>query len=219
MPALNAVLFDLDGTLTDPKPGICGCIAHALQVLGYDAPHHNDLEWCIGPPLAGSFARLLSTDDAAAVSRAMVLYRERFSAVGLFENQVYDGIPDCLARLRQAGIKLYVATSKPHVLAQRILDRFELAPYFEAVYGSELDGTRVDKGEVIDHALSSGGLHGEPVLMVGDREHDVIGAHKCGLPCIGVTYGYGSAQELTSAGASSLIDSPTALADAILTFA
>lgn len=218
MPPLDAVLFDLDGTLTDPKPGICGCIVHSLVSLGHEAPTFDELEWCIGPPLAGSFVRLLGTNDADVITRAIDYYRERFSTVGLFENRVYEGIPECLARLRQTGLKLYVATSKPHVFARRILDRFELSPYFEEVYGSELDGSRVDKGEVIDHAMSSAGLVGKTVLMVGDREHDVLGARKCGLSCVGVTYGYGSEQELTSAGALSLSRCPASLTDTILAY-
>jgi phosphoglycolate phosphatase len=216
VPVPDAVLFDLDGTLTDPKPGICGSIAYALAKLGHAAPSHDDLEWCIGPPLVGSFAQLLATQDAAVLSTAVSYYRERFSAGGLFENRVYDGIPESLASLREEGIPLFVATSKPKVFADRIVERFGLAPYFRSVYGSELDGTRCDKGEVIGHALASEGLAGKSVLMIGDREHDVIGAAKWGIPCIGVTYGYGSAEELTSAGAFSLCDSPEQLVDAIL---
>lgn len=216
MSAPDAVLFDLDGTLTDPKPGICGSIAYAMDKLGHVAPSHDDLDWCIGPPLLGSFARLLATQDPAVLSAAVAYYRERFSAGGLFENRVYDGIPECLSTLQKHGIPLFVATSKPKVFADQIVERFGLADYFRFIYGSELDGTRCDKGEVIGHALASEGLAGKSLLMIGDRKHDVIGARKWAIPCIGVTYGYGSAEELTSAGAFSLCDSPEELIDAIL---
>jgi len=216
VPPLDAVLFDLDGTLTDPKPGICGCIAYALVKLGHEAPHLDDLEWCIGPPLAGSFARLLATEDATVLAQAMTHYRERFADTGLFENRVYDGIPESLEKLRRRGLPLFVATSKPHVFAKRILDRFGLSQCFGGVYGSELDGTRTDKGEVIGHALASEGLIGKTVLMVGDREHDVFGAQKCGIPCVGVTYGYGTEAELAAAGACALSRSPEDLADVVL---
>lgn len=208
------VVFDLDGTLTDPKPGIVRSILYALGELGVAAP--SDLDWCIGPPLHGSFATILGTEDRATVARAVALYRERFSTVGLFENAVYDGIPSCLERLQGEGIPLYVATSKPLVFARRILDRFELSPYFVAVYGSELDGRLSDKGELIARLLSEEGLSSQETIVVGDREHDVLGARRCGLSSIGVTYGYGSESELDEAGAAELCGRPSALADAIL---
>ncbi len=208
-----AVLFDLDGTLTDPQPGIVGCVRHALEGMG--ASYDGDLDWCIGPPLGPSFGLILGTDDPATVAEALRLYRERFAAVGLYENRVYDGVPECLARLREAGLPLYVATSKPLVFARTILDHFGLAPYFDGVYGSELDGRLSLKGDLIAHLLER--ERPSAPIMAGDREHDVIGARQNGVPCIGATYGYGSPEELDEAGAVILCDSPAAVAEAALT--
>ena len=210
---MPAVLFDLDGTLTDPAPGISGCIVYALERLGVTAPVEG-LNWCIGPPLRGSFSRLLGTEDVAVLARAMELYRERFSAVGLYENSVYDGIPECLGELRSRGVDLFVATSKPHVYANRILEHFGLSEFFGGVYGSELDGVRSDKGELIAHLLSCEGLASSGVVMIGDRSHDVVGAGRCGVPCVGVLYGYGSAEELGEAVA--VCELPSQVAGVVL---
>ena len=204
----HAVLFDLDGTLTDPKPGITRSIQHALRALGLPAPSEDELEWCIGPPLQASFPRLLGSTEPALVARAIQHYRERFSTVGLFENALYDGVPEALRNLRAAGCRTYVATSKPRVFALRIVEHFGLSTLFDAVHGSELDGTRADKGELIAHLLDSEGLVADRTLMVGDREHDMIGGARNGLRCIGVTYGYGSADELTRHGAARLAGGP-----------
>ena len=157
---MRAVFFDLDGTLTDPKPGITQCIAHAMTKLGRTAPEPDSLRWCIGPPLRGSFARLLDTDDDAMLDRAIALYRERFGTVGLFENALYPGIADAIETVRAGGLATFVATSKPHVFATRIVAHFGLAPLFDHVYGSELDGTRVDKGELLAHARGAGARAG-----------------------------------------------------------
>jgi phosphoglycolate phosphatase len=192
----RAVFFDLDGTLTDPKPGITECIRHALRGLGRTPPPADELLWCIGPPLSGSFARLLETDDAATLAGALALYRERFATVGLFENALYPGISDAVAAVRAGGFATFVVTSKPHVYATRIAEHFGLAPLFERVYGSELDLTRVDKTELIAHALSEEKLDPRHVVMIGDREHDLIGAKRCGVRTIGVMYGYGTEDEL-----------------------
>lgn len=211
----RSVLFDLDGTLTDPKPGITGCIAHALRELGHEPPCADDLEWCIGPPLFRSFPILLGTDDAPLVERAVALYRERFSDVGLYENAVYAGVPEMLACARQKGCRLFVATSKPTVFARRIVEHFDLASLFEGVYGSELDGMRCDKGELIAHVLEVEGLDLDETIMVGDREHDMIGAARCGVRGIGVLYGYGSREELLASGAAALCERPEDVLDHI----
>ena len=207
----RAVLFDLDGTLTDPKPGITRCIAHALTGLGRTPPPLDALHWCIGPPLRGTFARLLDTNDAVMLDRAIALYRERFGTVGLFENAVYPGIADAVAVVRAAGVATYVATSKPHVYATQIVAHFGLAPLFDRVYGSELDGTRVDKGELIAYALAEEKLDPARVVMIGDREHDLIGAKRCGVRAIGVTYGYGSEAELRAHAPEALAHAPHAI--------
>ncbi|MGZ3689085.1 MAG: HAD family hydrolase [Bdellovibrionota bacterium] len=201
-------LFDLDGTLTDPKAGITRCIQFALERLGAATPPAEELLWCIGPPLSESFAKLLSPELA---SQAVALYRERFSEIGWRENERYDGIAECLGALRETGARLFVATSKPHLYARKILEHFELAPFFEATYGAELDGTRGKKGELIRYLLAEEKLQAEHVTMIGDREHDVHGARQNQIPCIGVTWGYGSAEELTKAGAAQLCASPADL--------
>jgi phosphoglycolate phosphatase len=207
----GAVFLDLDGTLTDPKPGITGCIRYALAKLGRTPPASDDLVWCIGPPLPGSLGRLLETDDQALIARALALYRERFGTVGLYENAVYPGIPDMLATLRAAGFALYVMTSKPHVYARPIVEHFGIAHLFAGVYGSELDLTRVDKGELIAHALAEERLPPSQVVMVGDREHDMDGARRCGVRAIGVTYGYGAEADLRAHGATLIAHEPAAI--------
>lgn len=204
----RAVLFDLDGTLTDPKPGITECIRHALSGLGRTPPPADELLWCIGPPLLRSFATLLDTDDPALTAGALALYRERFGTVGLYENALYPGIPEAVAAVRAAGCATYVATSKPHVYATRIVEHFALTPLFDRVYGSELDGTRVDKGDLIAHALAEERLDPTRVVMVGDREHDAIGARRCGVRTIGVRYGYGSEAELRASGVDRIAAAP-----------
>jgi phosphoglycolate phosphatase len=199
---MTTIFLDLDGTLTDPKPGITGCIRHALQALGREAPEADALTWCIGPPLIRSFETLLGDPELAA--RGLVLYRERFGAVGLYENRVYDGVPEALQSLRAAGHTLHLATSKPHVYAERIMAHFGLDAWIGRVFGSELDGTRVDKGDLLAFALAETGAAPEQAIMIGDRSHDMSGARSNGMTGIGVLYGYGSEQELREAGARRL---------------
>ena len=207
----GAVFLDLDGTLTDPKPGITESIRYALTKLGRTPPAADDLVWAIGPPLPGSFRRLLETDNDALVVRAVALYRERFGTVGLYENAIYPGIPEALTALRDRGHALYVVTSKPHVYAKPIVDHFGIGHLFAGVYGSELDLTRVNKGELIAHALTAERLAPARVVMVGEREHDMAGARECGVRAIGVTYGYGSEEELRAHGAALIAHEPAAI--------
>lgn len=204
----RAVFFDLDGTLTDPKPGITDSIRYAMTKLGREAPPAEELLWCIGPPLPTSFARLLASDEPGLIARVMTHYRERFGTVGLFENALYPGIPEAVAAVRAGGFSTYVMTSKPHVFATRIVDHFGLAPLFDAVYGSELDGTRVEKADLIAHALVEERLDPARVVMIGDREHDAIGARSNGIRVIGVTYGYGTEAELRAHGAAAIAAAP-----------
>ncbi|MCA8929311.1 MAG: HAD family hydrolase [Alphaproteobacteria bacterium] len=209
----SAACFDLDGTLTDPKPGITACIRHALQRLGRTPPPADDLTWCIGPPLLASFETLLG--DRELAPRALALYRERFGAVGLFENRVYDGIPATLAACRQAGLRLFVATSKPTVYATRIAAHFSFDRHFEAVCGSELDGTRTDKSALLAWVLARHGLDPARTVMIGDRHHDMVGARNNGMAGLGVAYGYGSRAELADAGAFRIVTDPAAIPDAL----
>ncbi|MES1149858.1 MAG: HAD family hydrolase [Bradyrhizobium guangdongense] len=196
---MHTIYFDLDGTLTDPKPGITRSIQYALKKLDQPVPTEDELTWCIGPPLRASFVRLLGGDHSA--DHAVSFYRERFSDVGLYENGVYDGIGDVLTKLCTSGHRLFVATSKPHVFAERIIDHFGLRRYFVRVFGSELDGTRVDKGDLLAYALDEEKVDPRSAVMIGDRSHDVVGARKNGMTAIGVLYGYGSEVELRDAGA------------------
>jgi phosphoglycolate phosphatase len=211
----STCLFDLDGTLTDPKIGITGCIQYALEKLDQQAPTKDELEFAIGPPLYLTFLQLLDNDPEAA-AKGVLFYRERFGTIGLFENVVYPGIHDSLSKLKDAGIQLFVATSKPHVYAKRIAEHFEFDHFFDHVHGSEMSGERQDKGELINHILTTEGLEPETTLMIGDRKHDILGAKQCGLRTIGVLYGYGSKDELTEAGADDLADSPEGIVEEIV---
>lgn len=206
------VLLDLDGTLTDPREGIVNCIRHALSLLDEPCPPDRQLERWIGPPLQASFAALLGP-DSPKVSRAVALYRERFSSVGMLENRLYPGVLEALRRLKALGATLYVATSKPTIFAERIVDHFGLAPEMHAVFGSELDGTRSDKTELIAHLLAKQSLPRDATCMVGDREHDIRGAKNNGVIAIGALWGYGTRKELLDAGAAALCETPDELCD------
>lgn len=202
----DVVLFDLDGTLTDPKEGITRSIAYALGKMGVEAGDPDGLTRFIGPPLARSFAECYGF-DGARVAEAVGWYRERFVERGLYENAVYAGVPELLAALRDAGRRVALATSKPTVYARQILGHFDLEGCFDAVIGSNLDGTRADKAEVIACAMEAfPGLPATDFVMVGDRRHDMEGAARCGIACVGVTYGYGSCEELAACGPAALVD-------------
>ena len=204
-------VFDLDGTLTDPRDGIVRCIDHALTRLGYRNPGEDSLAKYIGPPLFSTFRELLHTDDPSLIETAIAAYRERFSNVGMFENRIYEGVPDALERLRSYGATLVVATSKPEVFARRILQHFELNGWFKEVYGSKLDGTLSDKKDLVGHILERERISPTCSVMVGDREHDVVGAKGNGVRAIGVLWGYGGRVELEGAGADWLCEAPSAL--------
>ena len=207
---LDAIYFDLDGTLTDPKPGITRSIQYALQKLDHPTmPTEDELTWCIGPPLRASFVRLLGAETSADL--AVSYYRERFSDVGLYENGVYDGVSEVLTALCASGHRLFVATSKPHVFAERIIDHFGLRDHFERVFGSELDGTRVDKSHLLEYALKQASVDPARTLMIGDRSHDMVGAKNNGMKGIGVLYGYGTRDELLDAGAHHVCATPGAI--------
>jgi len=206
----RAVLFDLDGTLTDPKLGITRSIQHALRKRGRPVPDADSLEPWIGPPLEHSFRAYAGMSDSDA-KQAVEDYREYFADVGLYENAVYPGIPELLADLSARGIRLALATSKPTVFAERILAHFQLAVHFEHVVGSFLDGRRSEKREIIADALTALGVTRERVSHVGDRKHDVEGALANGVTSIAAGWGYGSREELVAAGASHFAESVSAL--------
>lgn len=208
------ILFDLDGTLTDPKLGITGCVQYALRKLGVEAPDADALEPFIGPPLLDSFREFCGFDEEKGL-QAIAYYRERYAVEGLFENEAYPGIVQMLTRLQQAGRHLAVASSKPEVFVKKILEHFGMLSCFEVVVGSELDGNRVRKEEVLEEALRQ--LLGESmpekgaptnamdIVMVGDRKFDIQGAKTCGIASVGVAYGYASEGELEEAGADRIV--------------
>ncbi len=206
-----SLFFDLDGTLTNPRGGIVRCLKFALDALGHPSPSDEQLERYIGPPLRASFALLLDTNDVQLLERAVELYRQRFASEGMFENSVYPGIENALATLRMYDVQLYVTTSKPTVFATQILKHFGLEQYFKQIYGSELDGTRTDKGELVAHVLAEESISASNAVMIGDREHDVKGALANGVTPVGVLWGYGTRQELTAAGAILLAENPESL--------
>lgn len=210
------LLFDLDGALTDPFPGITKCIQYALVAIGRPQPSAESLRWCIGPPLRESFASLLGPDKEHLADVAVAKYRERFGSVGLFENNLYPTIAENLEQLKRSGHTLCVATSKPAVFAERIIGHFGLGTYFRSVNGSELDGTRSDKGALIAHVLKRYDIGPADAIMIGDRKHVMIGAHQNGVAGLGVSWGYGSTEELREAGAYACVATPAELHGAIL---
>jgi phosphoglycolate phosphatase len=204
------VLLDLDGTLTDPREGIIQCIKHALSGVGQTCPADAELERFIGPPLHRSFGAVFG-EGSPKISAALELYRDRFSSKGMYENRVYPEIPAALAALRDLGATLVVATSKPIVFAEQIIKHFGLGEHIQSVYGSELDGTRSDKAELIAYILNAECISSTGTFMVGDREHDMIGAVANEVLGVGALWGYGTRQELLGAGAAALCERPADL--------
>lgn len=196
------LLLDLDGTLVDSRPGIVASIQYALREIGLPVPPAESLLWCIGPPLLESFKKLVGPDSPHLFAPAVSKYRERYDTTGIFECQVYPEIESTLAALHAQGHTLHVATSKFEFAAMRIVRHFELGKFFTSVQGSELDGTRADKGELIAHLLRKQEIPASHAIMIGDREHDMIGAGKNHIPAIGALWGYGTGAELIAAGAT-----------------
>lgn len=213
---INDVLFDLDGTLTDPGEGIANSVIFSLERFGITVSNRAELYKFIGPPLLYSYKEYYGFSESDA-KLAIKYYREYFSEKGIFENRVYDGITDMLGKLRGNNIRLSVATSKPEPFALKILEHFGLTEYFSLVAGATMDETRSEKHEVIEYALR--GLRIEDkarCIMVGDRKHDILGAKKNGLKSVGVLYGYGSRGELETAGADMLAETPLDICGLIL---
>jgi len=194
----ETILFDLDGTLTDPGEGITKSVRYALSRFGIDEADRAKLEAFIGPPLPASFREFYGFDEAQS-TLAVSYYREYFAETGIYENAVYPEIPGLLSRLVDTGYRLVLATSKPAVFAVKILDRFALSPFFSAVYGSELDGRFSDKTELIAKILVCERIEAKTAVMVGDRKHDIIAAKNNGIDSAGVAYGYGTPAELDAA--------------------
>lgn len=195
-------MFDLDGTLTDPKEGITRCVQYGMEALGYYEPDREKLTPFIGPPLFDMYMEIYGFTEEQA-DFAVEKYRERFREKGMYENEIYPGIAEMLGALKASGKRLGVATLKPEVFAVPILKHFEIDQYFEFIVGVELSGKQTQKEDVIREALCRFGAKDrkDSVVMVGDRKNDVIGARKAGVDCVGVLYGYGSEEELSEAGA------------------
>jgi len=208
---IQTILFDLDGTLIDPKVGITESIRYAMAEMKRPLSPEADLDWCIGPPLLQNFARLLQTSDPDEINTAVTHFRVRFSSRGLFEATVYEGVPPMLAQLYETGFSLFLATSKPRIYASQIVSHFQLSAFFDAIYGSELDGSLASKTDLIEHIIHQEKLNPQETLMIGDREHDIMGARANHVWAGGVTYGFGQLKDLIAAGADKLFHSPTAV--------
>lgn len=216
MPLRN-LLFDLDGTLTDPAEGITRCYQFALEELGHPSPPRAELLRFIGPPMRENFRAVLGASDRELIERAVALYRERFSRIGLYENELYRGVREMLETLRASGFHLFVATSKVTEYSALILEHFQLAEFFTAIHGATPDGSLDDKAELVARLLRVEEIDASESLIIGDREHDIRAARRNGLRSIGVTYGYGARAELELSGADFIRDTPEEVASLLLT--
>ena len=210
----KAILFDLDGTLTESGEGITKSVQYALEKIGKPEADLEALKVFVGPPLLEQFMRYAQVDEETA-RQAVVFYRERYSTIGIFENRTYDGVEEMLDWLKNKGYILAVASSKPEYFVNKVLDHFHLTHYFDEIVGSEMNGERTTKSDVIEETLRR--LHmekqREQVIMVGDKEHDVLGARQSGLPCISVSYGYGTMEELREADPLKIVNTPEEVVD------
>ena len=212
------ILFDLDGTITESGPGIVNSVEYALHKLGYEEKDRESLKRFIGPPLTESMMKFYKMTEEQA-DQGVVYYREYQVKKGIFENSIYDGFIDSIKKLKEAGLTLAVATSKPEKFAKIIADNFDFAKYFACVCGATMDEARINKADVIRYTLDTLGISEEEkksVLMVGDREHDILGAKANGLDGMGVLYGYGDRKELENAGADYIVNTTNDIADLIL---
>lgn len=211
-------LFDLDGTITDSGPGILNSIRYALRKHGLPIPCEEVLRTFIGPPLKEQFQAVCSLTDEESV-HMVESYREYYAEKGIFENSVYEGVPQLLQRLHKRGVRILMATAKPEYFAKKIAEHFGFSQYFEFIGGACMDGRRTDKAEVIEYVLSSCKVSEEErahTVMIGDRSHDMLGAEKAGVHSLGVLYGYGSREELEEAGAEMIADTPEKVCDCLL---
>ena len=210
---MKTYLFDLDGTLTDSGEGIINCTALALEKLGLPVPDREALRVVVGPPLRDSFLRFgVKPED---VEEAIAIYRSRYVPIGMFENTPYPGIKALLSALKLQGHRLIVATAKPESMAVPILEKFELAPYFELICGATMDDSRDSKDKVIAYVMEKLGTN-ENTVMIGDTAHDVKGAAAHGIPTIGVSWGYGTVEEMQEAGAIAIAYSMSQLLEMLL---
>jgi len=216
MSATPAVLLDLDGTLTDSQPGIAASCLAMLRALGHRPNEALDVKRFIGPPLEEVVRFLLQPYGDDRVDEAVLAYRQHYGESGLLRSELYPGVGDALREMREAGLRLYLATSKRELFARRILQHLELAPYFDGIYGSLPGGELDHKPELLAHILSEQNIRASRSLMVGDRRHDIAGAHAVGVRSLGVLWGYGSRDELETAGADQLVESTSDLSRTVL---
>src|SRR5262249_11770036 len=216
MSPARSVLLDLDGTLVDSQPGIVASYLAALRALGHDPPEALDIRRVIGPPLEDMVRVLLRTRVDGRIGEAVVAYRHHYGESGLLGSEPYPGICGALREMRRAGLRIYLATSKREVSARRILENLKLATYFDGIYGSVPDGKLDHKPELLAHILLEQEICASHSLMVGDRRHDIVGAHAVNMRGLGVLWGYGSRDELEAAGADRLVEVPADPARAIL---
>ncbi len=200
------IFFDLDGTLTDPKLGFIRSVHYALSELDIEFDPDINFESYIGPPIHDTLGKLCADDNL--VEAAISLYRKRYAEIGLFENELYEGITDCLDQILDEAESIHVATSKPTIFSKRIIEHFELDRYFNVVFGSNLDGTLSDKTELLAHILENQGVAPQNAVMIGDRRFDMIGAKNHGIRALGVLWGYGSEEELINSGADGICTHP-----------
>jgi phosphoglycolate phosphatase len=217
MEKYKIILFDLDGTLSDPKIGITKSVQYALQKMGIDEPDLDKLDCFIGPPLQDSFAEYYGFDENQT-KEGIEFYRERFKEKGMYENELYTNIPSLLNLLKEHHFTLVVATSKPTIFSEKILNYFKIDQYFDLVVGSNLDGTRSSKTEIIQYILNEYKEHKkDEFIMIGDRKHDIIGAKNTGIDSIGVTYGYGSLDELNRSNPTYIVNKVEELTNIFIT--
>ncbi len=212
---IQTLLFDLDGTLTDPAESITKSIQFALKKLNRPVPEKHELLWCIGPPLKQSFLTLLNTGIQEEAEEAVTLYRSSYREICTTENQLYLHITDLLVKLNTNRATLFIATSKPHFFAEKIIEHFNIKDYFQNIYGSKLNGELAEKPDLIRHILKTENIDPSTTLMVGDRRYDIEGALANQMKSVGVTWGYGSEQELKDAGADYLVHSPMEILELI----
>lgn len=210
----QAILFDLDGTLTQSGEGITRSVQYALEKLGKPEPDRKKLEVFVGPPLLQQFMKYAELDEETA-AKAVEYYRERYSTVGIYENKLYPGVEELLKQLKSRGYILAVASSKPEYFVRKVLEHFGLTGYFQEIAGSEMNGSRTSKAEVIQEVLERLHMsrHRKEVIMVGDKEHDILGARQAGLDCVAVSYGYGTEEELEKAAPLKTVASTGELLD------
>ncbi|HKK43660.1 MAG TPA: HAD hydrolase-like protein [Bacteroidales bacterium] len=206
MTNIQNLLFDLDGTLTDPREGIINSILYALDHLGIEESRVNELNSLIGPPLRESFIKRYNLSEKMG-DRALKLYREYFGVKGIYENRLYEGVDNVLESLYETKFRIFLATSKPTVYATEILKHFNLDRFFTDITGSNIDNTRTDKSEVIAHVVNSNTLITKHSVMIGDRKHDLIGARNNNMRSVAVTYGYGTTGELRAEHPDLLVNS------------